>query len=318
MFNLMLVIAISGKFDLAGSVIDFFRVAVGGTLIGAAFGSYLLADFFDFGGVLAVVASDLMVGHFGRRGMSPTTRIVLTNFLEYIAFLANSIVFLLIGMQVNLPSLADAWKAILGAIFAVLLARILIVYGLSWLIQRMRVEPIPFKWQHVLSRSGLRGAISLALALSLPTAIGSERGLLVVMAYGVVLFTLLVQSTTMRGLIHRLQIVTRSEAQLEYEKSLACLASVRTADTRLDQIHKEGGLSTPAWEQVKQMLHQQADALVGSVKGLVQADPSLEADELEKGWREAFRSQRSALLSLRQDGVISDEVFHELSAEVDA
>jgi monovalent cation:H+ antiporter, CPA1 family len=344
MFNLMLVIAITGKFDLAGSVVDFIRVSVGGTLIGVglgwvissligkvddfliemtlttvlAFGSYLVADFFHFSGVLAVVAAGLMVGNLGRRGMSPTTRIVLSNFWEYIAFLANSIVFLLIGMQVNLPSFGDSWRAILGAILAVLIARIVIVYGLSWVTNRLKVEPIPLKWQHVLSWSGLRGAISLALALSLPITLGNERGLLVVMTYGVVLFTLLVQSTSMRGLIHRLHIITRSEAQLEYEKSHARLASLRVADTHLDQLHKNGGLSTPAWEQVKQMIHQQAETLISSVKGLVKADPSLEADELEKGWREAFRSQRSALLSLRQDGVISDEVYQELSAEVDA
>ncbi len=344
MFNLMLVIAISGQFDLAGSILDFFRVAVGGILIGAAlgwiissiiskvddyliemtlttvlaFGSYLVADYFDFSGVLAVVSAGLMVGHFGNRGMSPTTRIVLSNFWEYIAFLVNSIVFLLIGMQVKLPSLADAWKAIIAAILAVLVARVLIVYGLSWIVNRLKVEPIPGKWQHVLSWSGLRGAISLALALSLPTAIGNERGLLVVMTYGVVLFTLLIQSTSMRALIHRLAIITRSEAQIEYEKSHARLATLRVADTRLDQLHKNGGLSSHAWEHLKGMLQQQAESLVGSVKGLIQADPSLEVDELEKGWRETFRTQRSALLSLRQDGVISDEVFQELSAEMDA
>ena len=64
---------------------------------------------------------------------------------------------------------------------------------------------------------GLRGAISLALALSLPAALGPDRDLLRTMAFGVVLFTLLVQATTMKPLIRRLKIVTRSDTQVEYE-----------------------------------------------------------------------------------------------------
>ena len=75
------------------------------------------------------------------------------------------------------------------------MARALVVYGLGWLANRL-AEPVSLKWQHVLGWSGLRGAISLALALSLPKALGSAHTQLHVMAFGIVLFTLLVQATT--------------------------------------------------------------------------------------------------------------------------
>ena len=87
-----------------------------------AFGSYLVAERLHFSGVLAVVAAGLINGNFGPQGMSPTTRIVLFNFWEYVAFLANSFVFLLIGLQINIPTLIAHWQSIAWAILAVVLA----------------------------------------------------------------------------------------------------------------------------------------------------------------------------------------------------
>ena len=81
-----------------------------------AFGAYLIAERLHVSGVLAVVAAGLVVGSFGPRGMSPTTRIVLFNFWEYVAFLANSLVFILIGLQVSIPLLITYWQPVLAAI----------------------------------------------------------------------------------------------------------------------------------------------------------------------------------------------------------
>jgi len=383
LFNLMLAVVLTGHFDLLNSVFDFIRVAVGGVVIGLAlgwivsaliervddyliemtlttvlaFGSYLLAEQLQVSGVLAVVAAGLVNGNLGSRGMSPSSRIMLSNTWEYIAFLANSVVFLLIGLQGNLPDLGSAWRDILLAILAVLVARGIVVYGLSWLINRLSKprlfaskevytmpppegkekdhkplagtqmppavrapegEQIPLKWQHVLGWSGLRGAISLALVLSLPASLGSERDILRLMAFGVVLFTLLVQSNTMWPLIHRLHIITQSEAQADYEMNHARLTSLRMADNRIDRLYSDGQLSFHARERLKQFVTQEAETLLEKVRGLLQADPELEAEELEKGWRELFRSQRSALLDLRRDGVIREDVYEKLTTEIDA
>ena len=342
-FNLMLVIALTGNFNLLTGVTDFLRVVIGGTVVGLvlgwvmsrlisriddyliettlttvlAFGSYLIADQLHFSGVLAVVAAGLVNGNISSQGMSPTTRIVLFNFWEYVAFLANSLIFLLIGLQISIPSLLRNWHPILWAIFAVLLARFVVVYGVS-LITKRTTESIPMRWQHVLYWGGLRGAICLALALSLPASLGGDRDLLRLMTFGVVLFTLLIQSTTMRPFIRLLKIVTRSEVQVEYEIRHARLASLRSADARLDRMHAEGLLSTHTWERLKQFVTQTASSLAVSLRELLLSDPALEAEELDTGWRELNRAKRSALLSLRHDGVISEDVFENLTAEVDA
>jgi len=343
LFHLMLTIVITSQFNLAKSVTGFFNVSIGGIIIGLvlgwliaqlisridnyliettlttvlAFGSYLVAERLGFSGVLAVLAAGLVNGNISPQGMSPTSRIVIFNFWEYIAFLANSLVFLLLGLQVNITALVASWQPILWAILAVFIARFIVVYGLSWLAKHIS-EPIPLKWQHVLNWGDLRGAISLALVLSLPTSLGAERDLLRVMAFGVVLFTLLIQSTTMAPLIRWLKIITRSEAQVEYELQHARLTALRSADLRLDRLHNDGMLSSHTWEKLKRFISNQASLLAEKVRGMLIADPVLEAEELDTGWREILRAQRASLFTLRQDGVISDEAFELLSTEVDA
>ena len=241
---------------------------------------------------------------------------MLFNFWEYVAFLANSLVFLLIGLQVNLPNLLAEWQPILWAIGAVLLARIIVVYGFGAVMNRFE-EPVPLRWQHVLTWGGLRGAVSLALVLSLPVPLGAEVGLLRVMAFGVVLFTLLVQGTTMSTLLRRLGIVSRSETQIEYEMRHARLTALRAAERYLDQMHQEGLVSAHTWEILKPELVERSDSLAQAVRAVLRADPALGAEELTATRRELLRTQKSALLGLRNDGVISEKVFEALVAEVD-
>jgi len=213
---------------------------------------------------------------------------VLFNFWEYVAFLANSLVFLLIGLQVNLPNLLAEWQPILWAIGAVLLARIIVVYGFGAVMNRFE-EPVP---------------------------LGAEVGLLRVMAFGVVLFTLLVQGTTMSTLLRRLGIVSRSETQIEYEMRHARLTALRAAERYLDQMHQEGLVSAHTWEILKPELVERSDSLAQAVRAVLRADPALGAEELTATRRELLRTQKSALLGLRNDGVISEKVFEALVAEV--
>jgi monovalent cation:H+ antiporter, CPA1 family len=342
LFNLMVVAAVTGQFNFLSGLFEFGRVALGGVITGGllgwlvarliarvddylieitlttvlAYGAYLVAERLGVSGVLAVVAAGLVNGNLGPQGMSPTTRIVLFNFWEYVAFLANSFVFLLIGLQINVALLLTAWEPILGAILAVLFARVLVVYGFSLLVSRLG-EPVPVRWQHVLTWGGLRGAISLALALSLPVALGAERETLRVMAYGVVLFTLLVQGTTMGPLVRFLRLRTRSPAQVDYERRHARLTAARAAQKHLDNLHREGLISAHAWDKMQPALAERSSLLQAAVREVVAAQPALEAEEIDTAWREALRAERSALSGLKRDGVIADEVFEELTAEVD-
>ena len=213
-----------------------------------AYGAYLLAEQVHASGVLAVVAAGLMIGNSGRRyGMSHTTRNVLIHIWEFMAFLANSFVFLLIGLQVDLVKLADNWLLLLAAIAVTFLARVITVFGFSPLLNFFSRNRTPASWQAVMVWGGLRGGIALALALTLPEELVGHSQVLV-MTFGVVLFTLGVQATTMPMVLRRLGLLRRGANPLEYERRRARLAAARTAEQYLQSQFKQGLLSRENYE----------------------------------------------------------------------
>jgi CPA1 family monovalent cation:H+ antiporter len=339
LFGMVTEIVLTGSFSPTSAFFDFIRIAGGGLVIGLilgglisqmisriddyliettltsvlAFGSYLVAqEAFHVSGVLAVVAAGLINGNIGPRGMSPTTRIVVFNFWEYAGFLANSFAFLLIGLQIDLTKLMTYWQPILIAIAGVLLARALAIYGFAWIWRN-----ISLAWQHTLFWGGLRGAISLALALGLPLALeGREQ--LQVMVFGVVVFTLLVQGSTMGRLVRRLRLMEKSPTRAEYERRHARAVAVSASYSHLERLKNTGLISEHTWQVLSPILEEYSQTLVNAVKQVILSDPNLESDELEYARREALRAQRSALGLLLRDGVISDETYSQLVAEIDA
>jgi CPA1 family monovalent cation:H+ antiporter len=339
-FNLVLLLAMQGfeKFNPITSVIDFLIVAGGGLVVGLilgtlisqlisriddyliettlttllAFGAYLIAEVLGVSGVLAVVAAGLVNGNIGPRGMSPTTRIVVFNFWEYAGFIANSFIFLLIGLQIKLGVLFDNWQLIAWGILAVLFARAAGIYLLSRL-----GGDIPLSWQHVLYWGGLRGAISLALALSLPSAFGEAGDQVRVMAFGVVLFSLVVQGLSMTPLVRKLGIVQRSETQDEYERRHARAMASRIAYEHLTKRYRQGLLSDHTWNIIAPILTEHNKSLAVAVKEAISIAPDLEAEEMDTAHREYLRSQRSTINDLLRDRIISEDNYEQLATEID-
>ncbi len=340
MFGLMLTTALQGGFDLRQSITQFLTVVGGGVLVGLilglsisqftkriddplvettlttalAFGSYLLAETLHVSGVLAVVTAGVISGNTSQQTMSASTRLVVHNFWEYAAFIANSFIFLLIGLTIDLNLLFANWGAILWAIFAALAARVVSTYGFS-----LFGREISSKWKHVLFWGGLRGAITLALALSLPEdgPFAAERGRLQAMAFGVVLFTLLVQGFSMDWLVKKLKLVVRSPAQDEYENRHARLVAGRASYDYLRRRSQEGLISEHTWQKLSAVMKRKNDALMDEVKHVMTSEPEVEAEELDTAYREALRAQRTALTSLLRDGVITEETYSRLTGEVD-
>jgi CPA1 family monovalent cation:H+ antiporter len=232
-----------------------------------------------------------------------------------VAFVANSLVFLLIGLQVNIPQIAANIVPIGVAVVSVIVSRALVVYGFTWLINR-GTPKVSVPYQHVLFWGGLRGAISLALALSLPATL-ADRDLLRVMAFGVVLFTLLGQGTTMQFLVKKLGLVQRAEEKLEFDRRHGRLMAARAARDRLEQLRREGAVSEPTWEQLAREMDQHVQEHLEEQRELLNQYPALRAEELEDARREGLRTQRAMLATLQRDGVISEHAYEELVADVD-
>lgn len=338
-FGLAVAAAASGEFSLLAGIADFIVVAGGGVILGIllgtltsnvigriddhlietaltfilAYGAYLLAEEFHMSGVLAVVSAGLLSGNLGPRAMSPTTRIVVFNFWQFAAFLANSFVFLLIGLEVELPLLIENWAAILVAIGAVLLARAIVIYGTTRL-----NRGLPFRWQHIIFWGGLRGAISLALALSIPFTLIDGRSQLQAMAFGVVLFTLVVQGLSMQPLVRRLGIAPRHEKREEFKLHQARVASIQSAYEHLKELHSRGLISSKAWRSISKVLDDYLERLTAHVQELLEHEPSLAREEIDLAWREVLRAKRSALVSLHTDGRIGEEAFSKLVGRIDS
>jgi CPA1 family monovalent cation:H+ antiporter len=177
-----------------------------------AYGSYLLAFHLHLSGVIATASAGLMLGNFGaKRGMSAGTRTAMQSFWEYISFVMNSLVFLLIGLEIHVRELLQNWTSVVLAVGAVFLGRALAVYLLVPLSNRF-AEKIPLRWQHVAVWGGLRGALALALALSLTTAFPYREQILN-LTFGVVIFSILVQGLTIKPLVRILKLANGDDAK---------------------------------------------------------------------------------------------------------
>jgi CPA1 family monovalent cation:H+ antiporter len=178
----------------------------------AAYGAFLTAEYLHFSGVLATVSAGLLIGGLGVRGgsarfgLSRSGRALVLDLWEFAAFVANSLVFLLIGLAVaRVHFSALGLGTLLWTIAFVLIGRGATVYPIAAIFSRSRWA-IPTKAQHVLWWGGLRGALALALALSLPDSVG-RRDDIVIATFAVVGFSIIVQGLTMPLLLRWLKLL---------------------------------------------------------------------------------------------------------------
>ena len=174
----------------------------------AAYGTYLLADGLEQSGIIATVIAGVVIGAHGRAiGLSRRAVEALDVVWELIAFLLTAFAFLLVGLAIPIGDLLEAAPSILWGLVAIVIGRVLVVYGLlggAARLLRPRDGPtdVPIGWLHVLFWAGLRGAVAVAMALSLPESF-PERELLQRITFGIVLFTLFVQGTTAGWVVDR-------------------------------------------------------------------------------------------------------------------
>ena len=183
---------------LAGRTPDYL-VEITFTTV-AAYGSFFLAEHFHCSGVLAALTAGLVVGNFRSSGsITAAGRHALGPFWEYVAFVANSLIFLLIGAQEAQQHFEALWAPVLLAILLVTLGRAVAIYPLCAVFARTRLK-IDSRHQHVLFWGGLRGALALALALSLPEEL-PRRDVIVTITFAVVAFSIFAQGLTITPLL---------------------------------------------------------------------------------------------------------------------
>jgi CPA1 family monovalent cation:H+ antiporter len=326
-----LVVVVAGALALGaaiGYVVSFLLSRVNDYLVETAmtlvvaYGTYLLAERVGVSGVIAVVVAALVVGNYGRQAaMSPTTRVAVSSTWEFFGFLANSLIFVLIGLELDLGKLQQYVAPTLLAIVAVLAVRAVVVVGSSWVLRHIH-RPIPYRWQSVLVWGGLRGSLALAMALSLPFTLPGnqpfpDRDLLQVMTFGVILFSLVVQGLTMKPLLRRLGLIQTHGRQEEYETISVRKGMVAAAMSEVERMGKAGGLAPEEALELLRAHEAQLAALDGSLRALQLRDEDLTREHLRVVKRRLLQIEKSVVRQRFTDGTISEEPMRRLLGELD-
>ena len=235
LFTILLKVVLGGQqFGFGQAAYEFVKVSFGGIVMGAvlgwivfnimrhledhllenalclvlAYGSFWLAEVIHLSGVIATVIAGLMIGNYGRRlSMSEKTTKTVETFFESIDFVINSMLFILIGLELREVPTDIMWRTVFIAIAAMMIGRAAVSYSFYWLLNQVGTKR-PKRWKHILFWGGLRGSIPIALMLQLPNegVLETWRPILLVAGFGCVFFSLVVQGITIGPLMRKLGI----------------------------------------------------------------------------------------------------------------
>ncbi len=347
LFKMVLLMTIAGTVTPPLTCfIEFLRVIIVGALVGfsagyiasritrffddhlleitlttiVAYGSYLVADEFDSSAVIAVVVAGIVLGNYGSRtGMSASTRLAVNSFWEYAAFAVNSIVFLLIGLQINLGLFKQHAFELGIAIGAILFARIVVVYCLCPFLSTKR-QSIPWNWRHLLFWGALRGSLSMALALSIPTNF-PMREKLIVLTFGVVLFTLIVSGLTIDPLVRAMGMLTGDKRLKDFQRLRSELYAEGEALESLETLLRSGTIAKSVYTKLRDEMLLKQQALNEKLEDLHLAHSFIEEIQLTEARKHIFESKKISYQQIlrdeRGDPSVIDPLLLEIDSELD-
>jgi len=329
---------VRGSFDPFGGILTFFFVVIGGAAVGlaigyisykilgfiddhqlevaitliVAFSTFIIAEYLHVSGVIAVVAAGLIIGNYGTYfSMSPTTRVTLVTFWGFFVFVINSIIFLLIGIDIHFDKILAFGSSILLAIPAVLVGRAVAVYLL--LLPPLSGERFSMLWRNMIFWGGLHGTIPVALALSLGDV--PLRDQIASMTFGVVLFSLVFQGLSLEFLARRF-FRRKDEKRMRYESLIGKRIALKASLEEIERMRGEGEIPTEIAERLSQDIRDLLEDTSEELSTLLSED--IERDVLLSAWRKVLLAQKSALKDAARKGYIGDEVASKLMQEVDS
>jgi monovalent cation:H+ antiporter, CPA1 family len=346
LYSLILKFAATGRLDPVEGVKDLLVVMVGGLAVGLALGylgaglyvqsaddplssilvtvaialsTFQVGQFLGVSGVVAVVVAGLVVGNLERSERIPaSSRITVLNFWEYAGFTVNTFIFLLIGLEINPATLAKTLPAVLLAVLAYQAGRALAVYPLLAL-ARFADRAIPLRWQHVLFLGNIKGSLSMALALSLPTGLPG-RETLIAIVFGAVLLSLVVQGVSLPWLVTRLQLTPSNELHNWVENQQSQLMSAKAAQAELDSLLEDGVLPRSVYEELRAGYQVQVVAAERALRDFYnQRERAQSAGSLVAGVRRRLLlAEKSALTEALRKRTLSAAVVKARVGDIDA
>jgi len=350
-FQIILAVIATGILDvqtITGGVIDFFAVFFGGLVVGliigwlvvqtiplvgdqplvhitltlvAAYGAFIIADhYLAASGVMAVLAAGMTIGYYAPTRHRRRVHEYLEMFWEDAAFVANSLIFLMLGLSEKIflghagSNPSGLLYPVLIAIAVVLVGRFAVIYATVPVLNRYAGgAPVSRPYQAILAWGGLRGAIAIALAISLPSHF-PYRWQIIDFTFGVVLFTLVVNGTTMKWLMDRLGLTKPSPE----EAYLAAYGRVEAERAARDRLSEDKGVAAA---EVRDAYRAELDGRVQSAEQALAAcrsdlgsDAATRRDLL---WLGCFALQRKILRQREQEGLLQTGPRLELEDDLD-
>lgn len=346
--------AVSGTFSLGGALVDFAGGALLGIAIGAVVGegitrmlaalddpplvtvlallgvyvAYLPAELLGGSAVLAVVAAGLVVGTRSRALMPPANRLAGVAFWDTLSFLLNAVVFVFVGLQVAVVLDAVASRRATDLLLdAALISAVVIGVRYVWLFTTPYViRALDRRPEQVLRRAswrervvtgwaGMRGAVSLAAAVAVPAAV-EDRDVVIVVTYGVIFVTLVVQGLTLPALIRLLGVHEDGE-RVRRKEAKARAAAAGAALDRLDEINEEGRLREFTYDRVHGALDYRRRRWTAIAAGEDDEDLQGRSEDYKQLQRELLAAQRAAVLARHAAGQLGVEALHRIERDLD-
>ena len=306
-------LVIGGAVSAVTRVIDDHLIEVTLTTL-VAYGSFLVAEQCHVSGVLSTVCAGIVMGSFGREyGMSVSTRVAVEDFWEYMAFLANSFIFLLVGLKLVPGVLLANVGAIAVAFVAVAIGRAVIIYG-GLSLAAFFSDPVPKAWRHVMWWGGLRGSLSMVLVLTLPVGFAG-RELLVNLVFGVVAASLFLQGLTMAPLMRLVGLQSQTRERREYERGRMLALASEQALRQLVELRIHGLVDDVAGARLQD--HYEARARKGRANAAIHVDGDEVDEQLVDIHRRLIDAERDALREAQHSGVVGAMVGREFAATLD-
>jgi Na+/H+ antiporter len=346
---------LTGVFSLWQASLQFVGVAVGGIVIGVLMGrlfvfihrylgdafievlttlavpyiTYIFAESLHLSGVLAVVAAGVVRGRYSPEIVSAEMRIIARSVWNLLVFLLNSLVFILIGVQLSeiVARLTDYSVAQLF-FYGTFVSAVAIAVRFAWvylatylplvfraLLGRTALPPAEGE-VFIMGWSGMRGIVSLAAALALPQTLDDgnafpERDLIIFLTFVVIAVTLVLQGLTLKPLIRRLKVGQDWSLQEEHQR--ANMALGKAAIAAIDAVAAEEGTPDGLAERIRAEFAEKITLAVPG--GLVLSHSG--ADVARRLRAAAVRAERQELIRLWRENQISDEVLHHMEKDLD-
>jgi Na+/H+ antiporter len=355
LYRIAITAALFGTFSAAESSVSFVFIGAGGILVGlvvglivteawrrtndptleimvsllAPFAAYLPAEALHVSGVLATVVAGLIAGRRAARTLSPSARLMGTGVWNIVIYTINGFAFLLIGLQ--LPAIARQLTVYTGAELAtwavvisatVILARIVWVFPATYLPRilsakvRARDPSPPPQAVFVIAWAGMRGAVSLAAALALPLDPKPfpDRDLVIFLTFCVIVATLVGQGLTLPYIVRRLGVMAVSGPNAE--ETRARLAATEAALGRLADLETQYPTHKPLIENLRSRYEHEASHSGPEGEG-PRDEEELELLEHKEIRDAVLEAQRDAVIALRDDGIIGDEILADIQRDLD-